>query len=272
MIAEFLNQIKALQSAIRRGNAINVNSQSTKQGAIDTGGEYFRRYRQEAHDLLNDEGALSALDEDWQQLIRLAQGNNPKKSYLTLLRRLQKATVELTVSIHTAVPAPDPAKSSKLPFSAAEQILLRTLDELVLSAAQSYRQGLRDLNSPEDRLSYRGTASEFREVLREVLDLLAPDDEVKKQTWFKPEPDCHGPTMKQKVRFILASRGKKKTQYELAERSAELIDSLCGDIARAVYNRASLSTHLETTRREVLQINRYLDAILFDILEVGAKE
>lgn len=272
MILNLLDRLKALQAAVRNSRAVNVNSKNVKQAAIDAGSEYFNQHRQEAYDLLQDEEALSSFDEDWQQLIRLAHGNNLKKSYLTLLRRLQKKTTELTVSSHAVERAPDPAKSSRLTFSEAERILLRTLDDLLPSAAQSYRQGLLDLNSPEGRLSYRGTACELREALRETLDLLAPDDEVTKKAWFKQEPNCHGPTMRQKVRYILSSRGKNKTQRALVEKSAELIDSLSGDIARAVYSRASLSTHVRTTKGEVVQIKRYLDAILFDLLEIGTKE
>lgn len=272
MITELLEQLKTLQTSVRKSGAVNVNTKSVKQAAIDAGSAYFKQYRDQAYDLLGDGDRLSSFDEDWQQLIRLAHGNNAKESYLTLLRRLQKATTELTISSHALAPAPDPAQSSKLKFSEAEQILLHTLDQLLPSAAQSYRQGLEDLSSQNARLSYRGTASEFREVLRETLDLLAPDAEVTSQTWFKQQPDCHGPTMKQKVRFILSSRGKNKTQRALAEKSAELIESVSGEVARAVYNRASLSTHLETSREEVRQIKRYLDAVLFDILEIGATE
>lgn len=272
MITDLLAQLKALQAAVRKSRAVNVNGRDVKQAAIDAGSAYFRQHRREAYDVLQDEDALSSLDEDWQQLIRLAHGNNAKKSYLLLLRKLQKATTDLTVSSHASPSAPNPAQASKLNFSDAEELLLTTLDELLPSAAQSYRQGLHDLDSAGSRFSYKGTACEFREALRETLDLLAPDKEVTKQGWFKQEPDCHGPTMKQKVRFILSSRGKNKTQRALAEKSAELIEGLCGDIARAVYNRASLSTHLQTTREEVIQLKRYLDAILFDILEVGTKE
>ncbi len=139
---------------------------------------------------------------------------------------------------------------STISHSKAEAILIATLDELIPSAAQSYRQGLFDLNSLEERFSYKGTACEFRESLRETLDLLAPDEEVRKQSGFKLERDRSGPTMKQKVRFILKSRGQTKNKRTVAEKSVELIESLCGDIARAVYDRASISTHVLTTREE----------------------
>jgi hypothetical protein len=74
--------------------------------------------------------------------------------------------------------------------------------------------------------------------------------------------------MKQKVRFILTSRSKGKTQTQVAEKSLAIVDELCGEVARAVYNRASLSTHVQTAKLEVVQMKRYLDAIFFDILEI----
>ena len=135
------------------------------------------------------------------------------------------------------------------------------------SAATSYRQGLLDLRA-SDRLSYRGTAAEFREALREVLDHLAPDDTVQSQTGFKLEPGQTKPTMKQKVRFVLSSRGLNKTQQESSEKTTSLVEELSGQVARAVYSRASLATHVQESRHEVGQIKRYVDTILFDLLEI----
>ncbi len=75
--------------------------------------------------------------------------------------------------------------------------------------------------------------------------------------------------MRQKVRVILSSRGKNRTQHVAAEKTVELIETLSGEVARAVYNRASLSTHVETTKDEVVQLKRYMDALFFDLLEIG---
>ena len=47
-----------------------------------------------------------------------------------------------------------------------------------------------------------------------------------------------------------------------------MIEEMCGEVARAVYNRASVSTHTQTAKLEIIQMKRYLDAVLFDILEV----
>ena len=145
---------------------------------------------------------------------------------------------------------------------------METLDRLVPSAAASYRQGFNDLNGV-DRLSYRGTAAEFREALRETLDHLAPDDQVMAQEGFALEANQTTPTMKQKVRFVLTSRGRNKTQREAAEKSLALIGELSGEVMRAIYNRASLATHVQESKMEVQKIKRYVDTVLFDLLEIA---
>lgn len=269
MIAELLKQLHSLATAVRRNEAVNVNNKTIKAAAIAAGSFYFKECRGDALKVLVDEKALAELDHDWQQLIRLAHGNNARNSYLSLLRRLVKKTTSLTVASHVASDRAVTNAMSPIGHSEAENILLVTLEQLVPSASASYRQGLNDLTSDTPRFSYRGVASEFREALREALDILAPDQDVIKQSWYKPEPNTNGPTMKQKVRHILASRGKSRTQQGVAEKSIDLIEGLCGDLARAVYNRASLSTHVKTTREEVRRMKRYLDAVLFDILEIG---
>jgi hypothetical protein len=272
MIEDLLSQLKVLVSSIRKNKAVNINGREIREAAISIGSFYFKNCRSDAQRILGDDKILSDLDEQWQQLIRLAHGNNPKKYYLSLSKQLLRKTTELAVASHTsdALVSID-VEPFVISYSQAEQIIVKTLDDLLPSAAQSYRQGVQDLNSGVPRFSFRGTASELREALRETLDYLAPDGDITKQSWFKLEPDCKGPTMKQKVRFILSSRGKAKAQRALAEKTVDLIENLCGEVARAVYTQASISTHVQTTMQDVQQMKRYLDAVLFDILEIGDK-
>ena len=89
-----------------------------------------------------------------------------------------------------------------------------------------------------------------------------------KATGFTLEKDRKTPTMKQKVRFVLKSRGLNQTRSSVAEKALELIETLSADIARAIYNRASLATHVETTQDEVVQLKRYIDTMLFDLLAI----
>jgi hypothetical protein len=77
MISQLLQEIAGLAADIKRNKAVNVNSQKTRQRAIDLGAAYFRDYRGHLVGVLRDGQALEVFDEDWQQLIRLAHGNNP---------------------------------------------------------------------------------------------------------------------------------------------------------------------------------------------------
>lgn len=271
MIEELLNQLKGLASSIHKNKAVNINSQAIKEAAISIGSYYFKNCRADAYKILRDKKELAGIDEQWQQLIRLAHGNNSKKSYLSLINRLIKRTTDLAVTSYASGHPGEPGQIG-MSYSQVEQLIVKTLDDLLPSAAQSYRQGVQDLNSGIIRFSYRGSACELREALRETLDLLAPDEDLIKQSWFKLEPNCKGPTMKQKVRYILISRGNSKAQRTLTEKSIDLVENLCGDVARAVYTRASISTHVQSTKQEVQQMKRYLDAVLFDVLEIGNDE
>ena len=135
------------------------------------------------------------------------------------------------------------------------------------SAAESYKQGLVDL-ALKTRGSCRGTATEFRECLREVVDHFAPDKNVMAESGFKLEQNQTRPTTKQKVSFTLRSR-RNDRQREAMTKSLDLIDEISGALTRAVQNRASMATHVPRTLREVRQIKRYVDVVLFDLLEIA---
>ena len=75
--------------------------------------------------------------------------------------------------------------------------------------------------------------------------------------------------MKQKARFVLLSRGRSRTQTAVAEKAIGVVEGLAGEVVRAAYDQASLATHLETTRAEVIRIKRYVDTVLFDLLEIA---
>ncbi len=53
-----------------------------------------------------------------------------------------------------------------------------------------------------------------------------------------------------------------------AEDAVAAVENSVGSLARSVYNRGSLSTHIATTRREVLTFKGYADAVLADLLQI----
>jgi hypothetical protein len=262
---DLATRIDQLRATLRSGRSVNVNSKTIKSDIIQLAKEYFQNVRPQVSSSI-PEKALQTYDAYWQDLVRLAHGNNSRRSYIRLLTALKKATVEINVS-QIIQSGPESAGQEAV-YTDAEAVLVYTLERLAPSAAQSYQQAIQDLAAPVQRLSYRGTATDLREAFRDVLDQLAPDATVMQQSDFALEKGQTQSTMKQKVRFILRSRGKSSTHRAVAEKSVELIEALSGDIARAFYNRASLSTHVETTYSEARQLKRYVDTLLFDLLEI----
>lgn len=145
--------------------------------------------------------------------------------------------------------------------------LIEAIETLVPSAGVSYRQALSDLGD-DRRVSFRGPALELREMLREILDHLAPDKDVMTSPGFQCESGRSGPTMKQKVRYILKKRGDGKTKASSPEDSVSAADSIIGDLTRSVYDLGSLATHVASERRQVVQVKRYIEAVLHDILRI----
>ncbi len=266
MIQELFHLVSAFHGRLRGRSTVNVNDRESKHNAIGLALAYFNTYREEIVEATGATDAVLRHDEKWQDLVRLAHGNNQRSSYTKLLASLAKEVREFSV-VSLARVAHTGGRGGPSDLSPSELALVSTLEGLLPTAAASYRQGLLDLQGA-DRLSYRGTASEFREALRETLDYLAPDSEVIKQAGFKLEDGQKRPTMKQKARFVLTSRGRGKTQRAVTERAIGVTEDLVGDVVRATYDRASLAAHLETTRAEVLRIKRYVDTVLFDLLEV----
>jgi hypothetical protein len=268
MIGQLIVEVEALGASLRRGDAVNVNDQSSKDRAIVLATRYFSEVRPRLVSVEGETGRLLQHDQLWQQLVRLAHGNNARRTHLKVVNAIRKQLSEFNIS---AVASPSIGISeagARSKPSREETLLLGTLESLVPSAAASYQQGLIDLASTE-RFSYRGTAAEFRESLRETLDHLAPDTEVETQAWYKPEEGQKKPTMKQKAPYILRSRERNKAQRDTAEKMLGLIEELSGDVMRAVYNRASLASHVHQSRSEVQRIKRYVDTVLFDLLEIA---
>lgn len=257
--------IAAFEASLKRNTAINVNSSRIKSSAIELGAAYFREYRPAIVKILGESDLLLQFDKEWHQLIRLAQSNNKLNAYKRCIRALKDYLRELSVSelSHGGV-----SKEVEPGYSEQEKQIISTLRETVLTAADSYQQGIDDLKG-KTRRSYRGTATDLREALRETLNHFAPDSEVEKQPWYKREKDQTKPTMKQKMEYVLRSRQQHKDARVGSEKSVTLVEELVGQITRAVYTRASISTHLATTQDEVKRVKRYVDTLLCELLELG---
>ena len=264
MSVDLLAEVEGFLGLIRRGKSVNVNDQATKDRVTQLARSYFSDLRPQFLRSSATSKDVTSLDAAWQDLVRLAHGNNARTSYLRSLRLIRSGLIDLSITLVLTPNAGVMTVDEQL--APQDALLLRTLEGIVPTAAASYRQGLADLLT--GRVSYRGTAAEFREAMRETLDYLAPDDGVSAQPGFKLEQGQTHPTMSQKARFVLVARGRNKAQRQATEKSAALVEELTGGITRAVYTRASVAIHTQQAREEVMRLKRYVDAVLFDLLEL----
>ena len=254
-------------STLGRTKSVNVNKETLRTEVRELVQEYFRSLRPTLVKLGLNDDMLAGLDGPAQELLRLAAGQNARASYLRSLRALHRTRVtveterELKLGQATAAPHVD------IVTSGVETQILTTLRKLLPSAGLSYEQALRDLRGAP-RLSYRGTAVELREALREVLDHLAPDADVMRSPGFKLEKDAARPTMKQKAQFILKARGVVSGSLATPRDAIQRVEDASASFARSVYTRGSVSTHVATTREEVLTMKPYVDGVLAELLQV----
>jgi hypothetical protein len=266
-----LASLAEVERAISRVNAVNVNTTTARDAAKSFIQAYFREVRPDLTTLGFGDSDLMALDGQMQRLLQLANGRNARTSYTRLLREMRREIerIELTREYRLGEQRVNGSSQTVL-VSDVETKIIETLKQLLPSAALSYEQALRDLASSTERLSFRGTANELREALRETVDHLAPDEDVVAAPGFRLEPNQTGPTQKQKVGYILRSRRLSEAARRAPEESVSLIEELTGSVARASYTRSSLSTHIASTEQEVRQLKMYVDSVLAELLQVHA--
>lgn len=266
-ISIYIDEIRALHKKIRVSRALHINSASLKLEVRECVKHYFEGLRVTLHHHGLD---VSTLDSQMQTLLSYANARTRTSAYQRLvasvLNSLNTLEAQLVVAASDRIVQSTRSAGSLMP-QVQDKKIIDILTKIIPAAALSYQQVLVDLGD-NAKISYRGTAAELREVLREVLDYLAPDPEVMAATGFKLEKDKTLPTMKQKVRFILKSRKKSQSAIEVPESATDIVDESIATLARATYNRGSVSTHVATEKEEVVTIKRYLDGVLCELLEI----
>jgi len=150
-----------------------------------------------------------------------------------------------------------------------DQRLINALADVEPTAALSYQQAVADLRAG-DRLSWRGTAHELREALRVALATLAPDELVKAEPWFEPEPSVKGPTMRQRARYVFRKRGESRDATEAAEHAVGAAEDAVGLFVRSGYSRSSRSAHTGSEKLEVLRARDFVCLALAELLAVDS--
>ena len=264
---DFLDSLERLLTNLSRYKSKVIISPEQRNQVRSFVGAWFEQYRKAFVSLIADEDLFSPIDDAMNTLVKLASDRNSRRVYKHTCKALQtNFRNNLLVPLSRAYwsRAPEAAMSGRDPDVAKR---LRCLDDAL---AESYEQVIEDL-SDEDRKTYRGTASELREVLRGVLDLLASDDNVMRMEWYKDarrsgsrkEPK---PTQAEKTKYILRQRNAGSAAVEAAESYMESVEDRLGHVVRASYRRASDSTHAGVERAEVVQQVKYVNALLSELL------
>jgi len=107
--------------------------------------------------------------------------------------------------------------------------------------------------------SLRQAAHSGRELLRQVLDRLAPDEEVRRASWFQGEKV----TRRDRVKLVMQSRSGRISESTLAVIEAQ------AEVVEANYQRLAAIAHDETgqpARDHVTELLRASEAALKDLL------
>jgi len=222
---------------------------------------YFEFVRPELQDSNCRDGLIAEFDGALQKLIDLATQPRDKAMYAPPIDKLGPLMVEATIHLMKARGVP------RLLLSETERGILRTLEQMLPASGNSYEQTLRDL-AQGTRVSWRGTAAEIREVLREAIDHLAPDSKVTATQGFRLESNRVGPTQKQKVTYILKARRSGSKAISTAAGTLQTVDESVAALARTTYSRGAASAHTSPAPAEIRNLKRYVDALLAELLEI----
>jgi hypothetical protein len=222
---------------------------------------YFESVRTELSTVQSRAGLVEEIDFVLQSLLQLASAQREKEAYFGQITEVRPYLLEATIDIMKSRGSP------RLILSQTERGILETLTKMLPVTGASYEQALLDIAQGK-RVSWRGSATELREVLREAIDHLAPDDKVLGSPGFQLEEGRTLPTQKQKVRFILRARKSNSTSVAVAEGSLNTVDESVASLARSTYTRGSASVHATTDASEIRKLKRYVDALLAELLEI----
>ena len=261
-ISDALPELERVRREINGVKGAQVFSAAVRGRLQALAARYFNEVRPAISVVDGVDDELREADTVFQEIHSLSRKNASKNKCLRLLKTAKKLFVQLEGAALTRG-----ARRSAGTRTATDDLIIETLQDLSPSAALSFRQALHDLESDE-RLSYRGPATDLREALRGTLDVLAPDQEVEAMPGYKPEADAKRPTMKQKVRYVLRSRGFGGGQLAAPESAVEGVEEIVGGLVRSVYSRSSVSTHTPTNRSEVLRIHTWVRVVLCELLEL----
>lgn len=265
--SDFLDVLERLLTRLRSRTSPEISGQMERRNLRSVVGAWFAQYRPSFVAIVGEEPAILSMDEKMQELLKLASEDSARRT----VTRLCKSAIEyfkerLLVPLSRGYwsQAPERAPAGYDDEVAAK---LRVLD---INLAESYIQAVLDIEDDE-RLSYRGTAAELREVITDVLHALAPTEQVKATDWYKEARRSGArtetnPTRAERTRFILRERAQGSAVSDAAESYTTTIEDRLADVVNATYRRGSAAAHSGAERQELESLLPYVNALLRELL------
>lgn len=258
----YIQEVEKARTELNKVRQEQLHSQKRRDELRLLVEKYFNEIRPSLFGRQEQNDLIKQVDDNMQRLLVLCHKHGSVKTYQSILKDLKRDLIAVDsrhIMADTIV--------AKQELSIVDNQIISTLNAMVPAAALSYQQAAIDLKV-ESKFSWRGPATDLREALRETLDYLAPDNDVKAMSGYKQSEDTDGPTMKQKVRYVLKNRGVPKALAAPAESAVDTVEEAIGTFIRSVYTRSSVSTHTPTDKSEVLRIRDLVRVVLRELLEI----
>jgi hypothetical protein len=264
-LRQFQASVAELSKSVRAAGTVQITSRPTRERAKAVVDFFFRFIRPVLVQAQAPSELLNSCDMSLQSLLQASHGRASSNTYKSILKSIEKCLVDLEKYALVVGNS-----THRFSINTTDLKIVSTLRDMVPSAAHSYEQAMTDLET-SNRISWRGPATDLREALREVLDHLAPDGEVMGQTGYQQDPNTNGPTMKQKVRYILHRRGVTSAAIQSQEATVGTVEEMMSTFVRSVYTRSNVSTHTPTDKAEVLRVRELIRIALCEILSISTQ-
>lgn len=265
----FWVRLEQLHRRLQRSRNVRVSDRTLRTESQEVALTYFREIRNYMSMLGFTAREVEELSTLMSRLLTLAESASGRSGYLKVMTEVRDIRPQLASRREMLIGERSQryAAPGAIALEDVERRILETLREMLPSAALSYEQAVRDLRVG-DRISLRGTAVELREALRELLDHLAPDEQVQKMAGYRTEEHQNGPTMRQKARFILRSRRLPESAQLAPEDTVALVEAATSNLVRSTYQRGSLGTHVAGALGAARQLKMYVDSVLAELLQI----
>lgn len=262
---QFAERLRELETLLSQSTAHTIRSSRIRELARALAQQFFREVRPHLVEIGVQEAEIARLDAPVRELLEISLGHVERSKYVQRAAEARQAFADLAPLRETYMGRAGSVGTAIL--TPVEDRIVQTLQRLNPTAAQSYLQAIIDL-SGSPRHSYRGTAHELREALRETLDHFAPDGAVMAEPGFVLERGQTRPTQRQKALFVLSKRHLPAGARRTPEEAVSMVEELGASIARSTYTRGAINAHSSTQATEVRQLKMYLDAVLAELLEI----